>query len=232
MIDNNEKIFRITLLVSLVLHALILFPIPKNKKQENSDPAFLNYLALNISQPKTKDVPVNRKTNIENPINDIAEKKTYRTIRSTKKNRKSANRELNDAKDELIVPETLPEKEVEIKEKQLVKKEPVLPKVDNQDLSKDKFYISYYRLINEILRDAVIYPEDFSEGEIALTFILNADGSLVNVDVLQDTSYKNNSLRETAKQIVKNAAPFPPFPKELRHDQLTFNVVFCFRERS
>ena len=124
-----------------------------------------------------------------------------------------------------------PKIEVEKKKEIVTKESPELPKKE-EDLSKDKYYISYYRLINELLRDSVIYPEDFSEGEIGLTFVLNSDGSLVNVDILQDTSYNNNSLRETAKQIVKNAAPFPPFPKELCQSQLTFNVVFCFRERS
>ncbi|MBU1086162.1 MAG: TonB family protein [Candidatus Omnitrophica bacterium] len=226
--DNNNKIFKITLLVSLCLHALILFPMPKfqKKKPEVIEPVFFNYLAVNIPQPKNNIKDLN-KANIHQKQRKKIAKKTYRTIKSNKKTQKPASKIEENPEPLANTPAVEPEPKKEI----LTKQSPVLPKKD-EDLSKDKYYISYYRLINELLRDSVIYPDDFSEGEIALTFVLNADGSLVNVDVLQDTSYNNNSLRETAKQIVKNASPFPPFPKELRQNQLTFNVVFCFRERS
>ncbi|MBU1043249.1 MAG: TonB family protein [Candidatus Omnitrophica bacterium] len=226
--DNNNKIFKITLLVSLILHGLILFPLPKFQKKQPAviEPVFFNYLAVNIPQQKTNDIKNLNKSNIEQKKRQIA-KKTYRTIKSNKKTQNPVN-EIEEKPEQIVkTPVVKPEPKKEI----ITKESPVLPKKE-EDLSKDKYYISYYRLINELLRDAVIYPDDFSEGEIALTFILNADGSLVNVDVLQDTSYNNNSLSETAKQIVKSASPFPPFPKELRQDQLTFNVVFCFRERS
>jgi TonB family protein len=221
---GNNKLFKLTLLISLLFHAAILFPMPKFQKKEKADTAFLNYLALSITQPKPVEQNLHDKTNLSKPEKT---KKNYRTIKSS--NNKKVKKQ--------IARKSEPSEKVEIakpvkEKKQEDVEQPRLPKKKEQDLSKDKFYITYYKLINEILRDAVIYPSDFSEGEIALTFILNADGSLVNVDVLQDTSYNNNSLRETAKQIVKNAAPFPPFPKELRQNQLSFNVVFCFRERS
>ncbi len=227
--DNNNKIFRITLIISLVLHALILFPMPKfqKKKPEVIEPAFFNYLAVNIPQPKASLVKDLNKSNIQPQKRKKIAKKTYRTIKSNKKTRKTANK----IKEKIEKVEEIPTIEPEKKREIITKKSPKLPKKE-EELSKDKYYISYYRLINELLRDSVIYPEDFSEGEIALTFVLNSDGSLVNVDVLQDTSYNNNSLSETAKLIVKNAAPFPPFPNKLRQNQLTFNVVFCFRERS
>ncbi|MFH1062389.1 MAG: TonB family protein [Candidatus Omnitrophota bacterium] len=227
--DNKNNIFKITLLVSLVLHALILFPMPKFEKKQNPviEPVYFNYLAVNIPQHNTNDIKELNKSNIQQEKNKKIAKKTYRTIKSNKSIQKTNNK----IKERPEVAEKTPIIEPELKKEILTKSNPVLPKKE-EELSKDKYYISYYRLINELLRDSVIYPNDFSEGEIALTFVLNSDGSLENVDVMQDTSYRNNSLRETAKQIVKNASPFPPFPKELRQKQLTFNVVFCFRERS
>jgi TonB family protein len=227
--DNKNNLFKVTLLISLVLHALILFPIPKfeKKKAQVVEPAFFNYLAVNIPQNKINQVETVNKSNIQQPQKEKIARKIYRTIRSNKSIQKTISEiaEKPAAIEKPALPEPKPKQEI------TTEKSPI-PLEKDADISKDKYYISYYRLINEILRDSVIYPADFSEGEIALTFVLNSDGSLVNVDVLQDTSYNNNSLRETAKQIVKNASPFPPFPKELQQNQLTFNVVFCFRERS
>jgi TonB family protein len=227
--DKNNKIFQITLLVSLVLHALILFPIPKFKQKESQviDPVFFNYLAVNIPQPKNIEVKELNKAAIQQEKQNKIVKKTYRTIKSNKKIQKIVNplEQRPEIVENIPIPDSAPQQEI------LTKTNPILPKKE-EELSKDKYYISYYRLINELLRDSVIYPDDFSEGEIGLTFVLNSDGSLENIDIMQDTSYNNNSLRETAKQIVKNASPFPPFPKELCQKQLTFNVVFCFRERS
>lgn len=227
--DKKNNIFKIALLVSLVLHALILFPIPKFQKNQKQiiEPVFFNYLAVNIPQPKINEIKDLNKADIAQEKKNKIVKKTYRTIKSNKKVQKL----INPVEEKPEIVENIPIIDPQPKKEILTKTNPVLPKKE-EDLNKDKYYISYYRLINELLRDSVIYPNDFSEGEIGLTFVLNSDGSLENIDIMQDTSYNNNSLRETAKLIVKNASPFPPFPKELSQKQLTFNVVFCFRERS
>ena len=78
----------------------------------------------------------------------------------------------------------------------------------------------------------MIYPSHFSEGEIGLSFILDSDGGLKDVKVIKTTAAESEVLKETAMQIVKRAAPFPPFPKNLQQTQLTFNIVFCFKESS
>ena len=100
------------------------------------------------------------------------------------------------------------------------------------DLKKDKTYLSYYKLINRQLQESVIYPSNFTDGEVEVSFVLNADGSLRGLEVIDQTSESSYSLRETALQIVRNASPFPPFPESLQKQQLTFNVVICFRSNS
>ena len=103
---------------------------------------------------------------------------------------------------------------------------------DKNDKEKEKCFINYYKLINEQLRQSIIYPQYFTDGEISVSFVLSCDGNLMSVEIMPEISTNNTVLRETALQIVKNASPFPPFPDSLQKKQLTFNVVIYFRERS
>lgn len=227
---GKDNLFKTTFLISLFFHALVLLPIPKLKISQNNTEPYLKmrYLKI-ISTAKTKKIAVEahkvsqkkstlqanrRKNKVIRTARKKIRKKTYKKKPIKLKNAKISAEKIN----------TIPKIE---EKKVFTKKTPAKEKI-----TKDKNYISYYKLINELLRQSVIYPQNFSEGEVAVSFVLTSDGTLKSVKVLQDTSPYNVCLRETAVQIVKNASPFPPFPKELQQMQLTFSIVICFRERS
>ncbi|MFH1093251.1 MAG: TonB family protein [Candidatus Omnitrophota bacterium] len=225
---SNSNLFKITFLASLVVHAVLFLPIPEIKKPEQKEIKQMdfNYLTLKMPVEKKvakfkhkkmnindKQVAQGKKLSEELPQNSVVKKQDIEiTNPQTVKN-------LNIPGNDII---------------ELQQKQQILTATDDpeKELAKNKSYISYYKLINEQLRQAVIYPSHFSEGEISLSFVLDSEGKLKNVEVMQTASFENEHLKETAMQIVKRASPFPPFPKNLQQKQLTFNIVFCFKESS
>ncbi len=220
--DPNNRVFETTFFISLIVHAIILLPMPTftpaMSKPEISPT--LMYMALQVP-PQLKNI-----------ANDLP--KPGRIMPQTEQKKipapETAKKEI--LKTETAVPLPAPVKSADAVPKPEPKPIVTTKETTASDLSKDKTYISYYRLINEQLRQSAICPEIFSEGEIEVSFVLSADGQLRSVEVLPDSSCPDFSLRETALQIVKRASPFPPFPMNLQQSQLTFNVVICFRERS
>ncbi len=224
----KSNLFKITFLISLAIHAVFFLPMPELKKQQPKEAAQLNfnYLTIKTTAPKKTARFKHKKINVKNKLVSAHKnikgktvqppantKRDFRKAVLKKKQQKNKNNEI-----------------VKLKQKKQILTKP--EELKRKDLSKNKSYISYYKLINEQLRQAVIYPPHFSEGEIALSFVLGSDGNLKNVEVMQTACLADEILKETAMNIVKRASPFPPFPKNLHQKQLTFNIVFCFRESS
>jgi len=90
-------------------------------------------------------------------------------------------------------------------------------------------YISYYQIVREKIRRCA-YQNYSSEdnGDIYLSFLIAADGSLVKAMVIEDKSAPNAYLKQVAMKSVKDAAAFPPFPKDLDYRELSFNVIISF----
>ena len=53
-------------------------------------------------------------------------------------------------------------------------------------------------------------------------------GELQRVKVIENETKANDFLRAVGIRSIKESGPFPPFPKELRYPELTFNVVISF----
>ncbi|MGY3040136.1 protein TonB [Rhodanobacter sp. TND4EL1] len=76
------------------------------------------------------------------------------------------------------------------------------------------------------------YPEDARRqglhGDVLLTVVLNLDGSIKNIDVIQSSGHKVLDL--AAERIVRLAAPFPPAPKSSEHiDELNITRTWRFQ---
>lgn len=65
-------------------------------------------------------------------------------------------------------------------------------------------------------------------GDITLSFILFSDGSLSSVEVIGWRSSGDKKLQELAKEAVKKASPFEPFPAALSSEKLSFAVTLSF----
>ena len=76
------------------------------------------------------------------------------------------------------------------------------------------------------------YPEEARlrglHGDVLLTVVLNSDGSIKSIDVIQSSGYK--TLDDAAKRIVRLAAPFPPAPQGGSHfDELNITRTWQFQ---
>jgi periplasmic protein TonB len=93
-------------------------------------------------------------------------------------------------------------------------------------------YITYYQIVRDRIRDrAYSNYTKLSMGEVFVTFVIKSDGALSGLQVLEAKSAANDFLREVGVKSVKEAAPFPPFPKDLSYPELTFNVSISFQYR-
>ena len=91
-------------------------------------------------------------------------------------------------------------------------------------------YANYYSLVRgRIKQRAYFNYSEYYAGEVYLTFILTNDGSLKEVQIIEDKSTGGPYLRTIGLKSIKEATPFPPFPKELHYPELTFNVVISFQ---
>lgn len=109
------------------------------------------------------------------------------------------------------------------------KKITLAPPTDSLNKINSPSYIGYFQLTREkvkrILYQRYTYTE---EGEVYLSFIVANDGSITDVRVNEEKSSSSPYLREIAIASVKEASPFPAFPKDLEYPELSFNVIVSF----
>jgi len=106
---------------------------------------------------------------------------------------------------------------------------------EEQDDSKRATYISYYRAVREKIRQRADkkYPKkrNLAEGEVFLSFVVASSGELLQIRIVDEKSTRASSLRNMAINSVRDASPFPPFPKGMGQYQITFNVIISFETR-
>jgi TonB family protein len=126
-------------------------------------------------------------------------------------------KELSFDKPALIKPDTI-----------AIKKKITLPAVSLDKIGNPS-YISYYQVVREKIRRAAYQNYNRNEtGEVYITFIISEAGYLREVRLVEEKSRAADYLKNIALASVRNASPFPRFPKELDYSQLSFNVVISF----
>jgi len=109
-----------------------------------------------------------------------------------------------------------------------IKKKITLPPIDLDKIDNPS-YINYYQIVREKIRRAAYQNYTRTEvGEVYLSFLIFSDGSLRAVQVIEERSSPSVYLKEIASRSIKEASPFPDFPKDLDYPQLSFNVVISF----
>ena len=100
----------------------------------------------------------------------------------------------------------------------------------DEKLKKIPAYMDYYRFIREKIRETAFNHYDSrTEGEVFVSFVITNNGNVDTLSVGQESAAEK-SLQKIALQSVKNAAPFPPFPPELKdYARLHFNISIYFK---
>ncbi len=95
---------------------------------------------------------------------------------------------------------------------------------------KNPAYLSYYEIIREKIKSVADLDSTLDkEGEVCLSFILESNGQLRALKIIDEKSINDQNLRQLAYGFIEKAAPFPPFPSNLNHPRLSFNVIVEFR---
>jgi protein TonB len=88
----------------------------------------------------------------------------------------------------------------------------------------------YFEMLNLRIHSVKKYPESARsrhiQGRVKVKFVLLADGSLKDVQVVKSSRHRN--LDEAAVNAVKKAAPFPKPPASLFKTPVTFQVHILF----
>ncbi len=65
-------------------------------------------------------------------------------------------------------------------------------------------------------------------GKVYVAFVLLADGTVQQVKIPDDKASGNPYLKEVVARSMQEVSPFPPFPKDLKYPELSFNVMISF----
>jgi TonB family protein len=109
-----------------------------------------------------------------------------------------------------------------------IKKKISLPAIEMAKINNPS-YISYYQIVREKIRRSAYQNYTHNEtGEVYISFIITNDGYIKDVRLAEEKTMANDYLKNIALRSIKDASPFPNFPKELDYPQLSFNIIISF----
>ncbi|MBI4708547.1 MAG: TonB family protein [Candidatus Omnitrophica bacterium] len=212
----KNKLFLIALSVSLIIHALILlqnsgfrlFEFNKNKEIPE------------VSYVKTKKEPEKERRDLgrkKEPLLDLTKLTVKRKIPIP-----------SITKEEINLEKPAIAKTAEIT---AIKKKVSLS-FNKTELQKNATpaYISYEQTIREIIRrvgNASGYLGE-ENGQVTVSFVVSSSGQLRDFRIADESLSSDDYLKRTALRILKDASPFPPFPKELGDEDVSFNLTIIF----
>lgn len=101
------------------------------------------------------------------------------------------------------------------------------------DPKSKEVFESYFVLIKDRIHQVVrrkYSRAEVGEGQVGLVFILRSDGKLENVWTIEKMSTADILVKNFARSCVRDAAPFPQFPRELGMNRISFNITIIFDE--
>ncbi len=99
-----------------------------------------------------------------------------------------------------------------------------------EKLSKDPVYLTYTQILHQKIRQIALKncPKKFENGVVFVTFTLNSNGELKTVEIVEDKSSAETTLKEIARKSIEEAAPYPKFPESFNQTQIPFSVIISF----
>jgi TonB family protein len=216
---------QLSLALSIFAHSLVIFgiPLPFLAVAKNKDVSVqVHYIKLR----QEKKIQINKAPGDLGPLASlpsiVTADKTSLPASISRNEVSKLNKELSLPGDSFTKPASFnPQNSV-------IKKKITLISNDSEKISTPS-YIAHSQLVREKIRRALYQNCNRMEGgQVYLTFILTQDGYLREIHIQNDKSSASPYLRELAIRSVKDASPFPNFPKGLDYDQLSFNVTVSF----
>lgn len=112
--------------------------------------------------------------------------------------------------------------------------ERLVVEADKKDvkIQSSKDYLNYYGCLKDKIRARLQENYRFykGEGDVYLSFILNAKGALLASNIDRSRSSKDEVLLHITRASLVAVAPFPPLPKVISAGQMSFNITISFRK--
>lgn len=106
----------------------------------------------------------------------------------------------------------------------------VLP-VMQQKVLENNEYRSYRAVVRQRIKQRAYFYRNhpgIAKGEVYVAFILNAQGKLQDVHVVDAKTSANALERSLALRSVQESSPFPPFPDDLDFQELSFGIPISY----
>jgi hypothetical protein len=219
----EDRIFRIAIIISLVIHLAVFVRFYVDKKDlliVKKDPE----VSYKIERPARK---ASESEVLARKVESIAPNKDVLGVPQPPPSPSSENffKEAGNIEDNFKMFDRKPERIKGAK----VTKEVSVPMLKSEKINTPS-YVTYYQIVRDRIRErAYTNYTKLSVGEVYLTFIIRADGALVALQILPDKTTANKFLEEVGVKSVQEAGPFPPFPQDLNYPELTFNVSISFQ---
>jgi len=102
---------------------------------------------------------------------------------------------------------------------------------NNSDTSQQNSLFFYFSLIREKIEQNKIYPEVARKkgitGKVKLNFSILSNGDIREIKILSSSG--NDILDNSAIETIKRIIPFPPFPKDLQKDSISFVITISYK---
>lgn len=231
---NTDRLLRNTLIVSLCIHSAIILPrvnfnpfTPAPKKQEievryvKENPQTKLLRKASIKQDPQRSLPKSEPfLKLDSKIitgNRVPPPPYVEQSNQSKVVKNLPNKTSGFRKPSLAAPEMM-----------AIKKKITLPPIEMAKIDNPS-YINYYQIVREKIRRSAYQNYTHSQtGEVYISFIISCDGVIKDVRLIEDKTTGADYLRNIALRSVRDASPFPNFPKELDYLQLSFNIIISF----
>ncbi|MCK9602865.1 MAG: TonB family protein [Candidatus Omnitrophica bacterium] len=221
-----DRIFLTAFLLSFGIHGIILLQYPgfnilsKNKNPDKIEISYVKAPKKKMGQPQQKATLSKNDPFLKLPQKISAKKITPPPF--------TDNENIFKKGDKIVLSAANLPKPAFSRPDSAAKKKISLPAVDGDKIN-NASYISYYQIVREKIRRTAYQNYTRTEiGEIYLSFIVSSEGYLREVRLVEEKSSADPYLRSTALRSIKEASPFPKFPKGLDYPQLSFNVIISF----
>ncbi len=99
------------------------------------------------------------------------------------------------------------------------------------DPEKGRIFSDYFSVVKEAIHAMLrkkCEGKKIGQGSVTLGFVLNSEGKLERVTVLETDAKMDPLLRNIAVECLREAAPFANFPKDLNSARVSFSLTVFF----
>lgn len=221
----ENKVFAASLLGSLLLHLCLMLRFanaPLHESKKNPKPVEVVYYRTKAEKPEipkpeeTKEVKTLKEEKLQDSRVLLKKMVDSPIVRDMKK---------------MTTTSKIAEKPAQM-DRLPVERHITVPPVKSEKIN-NPVYLNYYQQVRSRIRDQAYqnYTE-YESGEVYLTFVLQNDGTLKQLKLIEEKTSANSQLRQIGMKSIKDSNPFPSFPADLKYPELSFNVVISFEVKA